>query len=174
MRCLKKCFTLAIVHFACLTSLAGEAEPESNEIERFPFKQGQAIFLPVELFGEKHQFEIDFKARRLPDAVTSETSICLFRVLQEALQNAAKHSGVRHFEVELSQTSREIQLTVADHGAGFDPKSALNGCGLGLTSMQERLRLINGSLSIRSKPGRGTRVYARVPFSSKAKERAAG
>jgi len=125
-------------------------------------------------FGEKHQFEIDFKAHRLPDAVTSETSICLFRVLQEALQNAAKHSGVRHFQVELSHTSREIQLTVADHGAGFDPKCALNGCGLGFTSMQERLRLINGSLSIKSKPGRGTRVYARVPFCSKPKERVAG
>jgi PAS domain S-box-containing protein len=125
-------------------------------------------------FAEKHQFEIDFKARHLPDAVTSETSICLFRVLQEALQNAAKHSGVRYFEVELSRTSKEIQLTIADQGAGFDPKGALNGCGLGLTSMQERLRLINGSLSIKSRPGRGTRVYARVPFSSKAKERAAG
>ncbi len=125
-------------------------------------------------FAEKHQFEIDFKAPPLPDAITSETSICLFRVLQEALQNAAKHSGVRHFEVELSRTSKEIQLTIADQGAGFDPKSALNGCGLGLTSMQERLRLINGSLSIKSKPGRGTRVYARVPVSSKAKERAAG
>ena len=125
-------------------------------------------------FAEKHQVEIDFQSHDLPDAITSETSICLFRVLQEALQNAAKHSGVRHFEVELSQTSREIQLTVADHGAGFDPKAALNGCGLGLTSMQERLRLINGCLSIKSKPGRGTRAYARVPFTSKPKVRAAG
>jgi signal transduction histidine kinase len=125
-------------------------------------------------FAEKHQVEIDFQSHELPDAVTSETSICLFRVLQEALQNAAKHSGVRHFEVELSQTSGEIQLTVADHGAGFDPKTALNGCGLGLTSMQERLRLINGCLSIKSKLDRGTRIYARVPFSSKGNARAAG
>jgi PAS domain S-box-containing protein len=125
-------------------------------------------------FAEKHQVEIDFQSHDLLDAVTSETSICLFRVLQEALQNAAKHSGVRHFDVELSQTSREIQLTIADHGSGFNPKAALNGCGLGLTSMQERLRLINGCLSIKSKPGRGTRVYARVPFTSKPMERAAG
>ena len=125
-------------------------------------------------FAEKHQVEIDFQSHDLSDAVTSETSICLFRVLQEALQNAAKHSGVRHFEVELSQTSREIQLTVADLGTGFDPKAALNGCGLGLTSMQERLRLINGCLSIKSKPGRGTRVYARVPVSLTGNARAAG
>ncbi|HEY4261079.1 MAG TPA: pepsin/retropepsin-like aspartic protease family protein, partial [Schlesneria sp.] len=57
--CLKRCFALAIVHFACLTTLAGEAEPQSNEIERFPFQQGQAIYLPVKLFGEKHQFVLD-------------------------------------------------------------------------------------------------------------------
>jgi PAS domain S-box-containing protein len=125
-------------------------------------------------FAEKHQVEIDFQSHDLPDAVTSETSICLFRVLQEALQNAAKHSGVRHFEVELSQASGEIQLTVADQGAGFDAKAALNGCGLGLTSMQERLRLINGRLSIKSKLDRGTKVYAHVPFSSQGNARAAG
>jgi PAS domain S-box-containing protein len=125
-------------------------------------------------FSEKQQIEIDFKASDLPDAVSPETSICLFRVLQEALHNAAKHSGVRHFQVELSQASGEIQLTVTDHGAGFDPQSALNGCGLGLTSMQERLRLINGRLSIKSERGSGTRVSARVPFKPKRSLRAVG
>jgi PAS domain S-box-containing protein len=124
-------------------------------------------------FAEKQQIEIDFRTSDLPEAVSPETSICLFRVLQEALQNAAKHSGVRHFEVELSQDSAEIQLTVSDHGAGFDPESALKGCGLGLTSMQERLRLINGCLSIKSQLGRGTRVNARVPFTAKPSVRAA-
>jgi hypothetical protein len=58
-RCLKRCFTLAIVHFACLTTLAGEIEPLSNEIERFPVKLGRAIYVPVELLGEKHQFVLD-------------------------------------------------------------------------------------------------------------------
>ncbi len=125
-------------------------------------------------FAEKHQVEIDFQTHDLPDAVTSETSICLFRVLQEALQNASKHSGVPRFEVELSQTRGQIQLTVTDHGAGFDPESALKGCGLGLTSMQERLRLLNGRLSIKSKLGRGTKVYARVPSKSERNARAAG
>ncbi len=119
-------------------------------------------------FAEKQQIEIDFRTSDLPDAVSPETSICLFRVLQEALQNAAKHSGVRQFEVELSQQAGKIQLTVSDHGAGFDPESALKGCGLGLTSMQERLRLINGCLSINSQLGRGTRVNACVPFSAKS------
>jgi len=118
-------------------------------------------------FAEKQQMEVDFRTNDLPDAVSPETSICLFRVLQEALHNAAKHSGARHFEVELSQASGEIHLTVTDHGAGFDPESALKGCGLGLTSMQERLRLINGCLAIKSQLGRGTRVKARVPYSPK-------
>lgn len=125
-------------------------------------------------FSEKQQIEIDFQTSDLPDAVSPETSICLFRVLQEALQNAAKHSGVRHFEVKLSQASGQIQLTITDRGVGFDPKSALNGCGLGLTSMKERLRLINGSLSIESQRGWGTRVDARVPFRAKSTVRAAG
>jgi len=125
-------------------------------------------------FAEKQQIEIDFQTSDLPDAVSPETSICLFRVLQEALHNAAKHSGVRHFQVQLSQTSGEIQLTVTDHGAGFDPQSALNGCGLGLTSMQERLRLIDGRLSITSERGSGTRVAARAPFKVKRSVRAAG
>ncbi len=58
-RSLKRFCTLAIAHFACLTTLAGEVEPLSNEIERFPFNQGQAIYLPVELLGEKHQFILD-------------------------------------------------------------------------------------------------------------------
>ena len=124
-------------------------------------------------FAEKQQIEIDFQTSDLPDAVSPETSICLFRVLQEALHNAEKHSGVRYFEVKLSQVSGEIQLAVIDRGAGFDPKSALDGCGLGLTSMQERLRLINGNLSIHSQVGEGTRVDARVPFSSKRNVRTA-
>jgi signal transduction histidine kinase len=124
-------------------------------------------------FAEKQQVEIDFQTHDLPNAVTPETSICLFRVLQESLHNAAKHSGVRHFEVQLWQASGEIRLTITDHGRGFDPENALNGCGLGLTSMRERLRLINGCLSIKSERGWGTRVDARVPFSSKRKLRAA-
>jgi len=125
-------------------------------------------------FSEKQQVEIDFQASDLPDAISPETSICLFRVLQEALQNAVKHSGVRHFEVKLSQASGQIQLTVTDRGVGFDPKTALKGCGLGLTSMTERLSLINGSLSIESQRGWGTRVDARVPFREKRTVRAAG
>ena len=73
---------------------------------------------------------------------------------------------MRHFEVRLWGTSGEIHLTVADSGAGFDREAAMKGAGLGLTSMQERLRLVGGALSIESQPRRGTTIHARVPFTS--------
>jgi len=96
-------------------------------------------------------------------------------VLQESLQNAAKHSGVRHFEVDLHGTPDGIQLTVSDLGAGFDLQDAINHRGLGLISMRERLQLVRGELSIRSQPGRGTTVVARVPIvAKKDSARAAG
>ena len=87
-------------------------------------------------------------------------------MLQEALQNAVKHSGVRHFEVQLEGSSTEIHLTVSDLGVGFDPDSALKSQGLGLISMEERLKLVNGALVVNSQPERGTKIHARVPLGS--------
>jgi signal transduction histidine kinase len=98
--------------------------------------------------------------------VPSEFSLCVFRVLQEALQNAVKYSGVRQFAVELRGTEREIQLTVSDLGVGFDPHEALNGHGLGLISMRERVYLAGGQIFIESRSGKGTTIRARVPFTS--------
>ena len=90
----------------------------------------------------------------------------MFRVLQEALQNAAKHSGVQFFRVNLSGTAGMVQLTVRDLGVGFDPDDAINSHGLGLISMRERLQLVSGEIFIESQPSRGTVIYARVPFNS--------
>jgi PAS domain S-box-containing protein len=114
-------------------------------------------------FGQEQKAEIDLRIFDLPNTLPSDISLCLFRVLQEALQNSAKHSGVRQFEVRLWGTPSEIHLTVGDSGAGFDP-TAPKGHGLGLISMQERISLLNGSFLIRSYPGAGTSVYVRVPF----------
>jgi signal transduction histidine kinase len=126
-------------------------------------------------FGGQQKMEIDFRGQTLRDPLSKEISISLFRVLQEALHNAAKHSGVRHFEVELLERSGEIHLTVHDSGAGFDRRATKEGGGLGLTSMRERLKLVDGELSIESQPGQGTTVHASVPISSEgATERAAG
>ena len=80
------------------------------------------------------------------------------------MQNAAKHSGARHFNVDLRGTAEGINLTVRDQGAGFDRQSAESARGLGLISMKERLQLVKGELSVKSEPGRGTTISARVPY----------
>jgi PAS domain S-box-containing protein len=115
--------------------------------------------------SEQHQVEIDFRDMAMPRSVPKEVSLCLFRVLQEALQNAMKYSGVRHIKVELRGTEGEIQLTVSDLGIGFDPQDAIHRRGLGLISMRERMQLVSGEISIKSQPGAGTTIHARVPFS---------
>ncbi len=118
-------------------------------------------------FGEHHKFEIDFESRDLPRQLPPDVSLCLFRVLQEALHNAAKHSGVKRFEVQLWGTSRDVHLTISDLGSGFDTESAMKGWGLGITSMEERLKLVKGELTITSQPKRGTTIHARVPLDLK-------
>jgi PAS domain S-box-containing protein len=115
-------------------------------------------------FGERQRLEIDFQTHDLPAVLPNHISLSLFRVLQEAVYNATKHSGAKSFEVKLWARLGEIHLTVSDRGAGFDAEAAMKGTGLGLTSMQERLRLVGGELSIDSKLKRGTTVHARVPF----------
>jgi PAS domain S-box-containing protein len=124
--------------------------------------------------SEQQKVEIDFSHTGIPHSLPKEISLCLFRVLQEALQNAVKHSAERHFKVELQGTSGEIQLTVNDLGVGFDQQDAINQRGLGLISMQERLRLVGGELSINSQPKRGTTIHARVPLRPTDSMRAAG
>jgi signal transduction histidine kinase len=88
--------------------------------------------------------------------------------LQEALQNAAKHSGVRQFAVSLKAALNEIQLSVHDTGVGFDLQKAMSGHGLGFTSMKERMKLIDGHLSIDLKPQGGTTIRACAPFRPKS------
>jgi signal transduction histidine kinase len=116
--------------------------------------------------AEQQKIEIHFSHAGVPNGLPKEVSLCLFRVLQEALQNAVKHSGVRYFTVELHGRSGEIQMVVGDLGVGFDQENAVNLRGLGLISMRERLQMVKGQLSIKSEPGRGTTIRARVPFGS--------
>jgi PAS domain S-box-containing protein len=118
-----------------------------------------------ELSG-RYQLEIDFSSDNISQEPPLEISVCLFRVLQEALQNAIKHSGSRHFRVSLNEELNEIHLKVSDSGTGFDLDEAMSGKGLGLTSMKERLRLVDGRLSISSEPQHGTTVCAHVPLLS--------
>jgi signal transduction histidine kinase len=114
-------------------------------------------------FGERQGMEINFTtdvASRIP----SEIGLTLFRISQEALHNAIKHSGVKRIEVQLSEHSNEIHLTISDAGKGFDTEAVKEGRGLGLASMEERVRLVKGTIAIESKPMGGTTIHVRVPF----------
>ncbi len=122
-----------------------------------------------QVFGTKQRAEIDFQTHDLPVPLSREISLCFYRVLQEALHNSLKHSGVRRFEVRFWGTADEIHLTVRDSGAGFDTEAAKAGRGLGLISMEERLKLLNGSFSIASQLQRGTTIHARVPFTGRSR-----
>jgi signal transduction histidine kinase len=125
--------------------------------------------------SDRQKIDIQFTHDLVPSSLPYDISLSLFRVVQEALRNAVKHSGVRHFEVDLRGTLYEIQLTVHDAGAGFDLTSTMTNPGLGLVSMQERTRLVKGTLSIVSSPSTGTTIQARVPLGSSSNVgRAAG
>jgi signal transduction histidine kinase len=125
-------------------------------------------------FAGRQRIEVDFLGD-VTSAVSAEISLTLFRVLQEALHNVIKHSGAKRVEVRLREDSGEIHLTVGDLGRGFEIDAGTQRKGLGLTSMQERVRLVNGTISIDSKLMGGTTIHVRVPFKSEhVVQRAAG
>ena len=125
-------------------------------------------------FAAQQKVKIDFSSRNVPDRLDEEISLCLFRILQEALSNAVKYSGVRHFEAQLAGSPAEVQLTIRDRGKGFNVEVAQGSSGLGLISMRERVSLVKGSISIHSKPMRGTEVEVRIPFGSQFKQAKVG
>jgi len=114
--------------------------------------------------SEQYKVQISFSHSEIPRNLPKEIALCLFRVLQESLQNAVKHSGAQEFTVEFRGRRGELQLSVIDAGRGFNLEDVANPTGLGLISMQQRLQLVNGELSIVSEVGRGTAIYARVPL----------
>jgi signal transduction histidine kinase len=124
--------------------------------------------------AERQNVQIDFRCEGIPKELPKEISLCLYRVLQEALQNAINHSGSPRLEVSLRGESNQIQLTVRDWGVGFDPAVAMKGRGLGLTSMKERLKLVAGELSVQSEPQRGTAIHASVPLKERREDGSAG
>ncbi len=117
---------------------------------------------------ERTGLRISLKAKDVPSAIPLEWSLCLFRVFQESLQNIVKHAKATEVLVKLSGASKGVGLSVIDNGKGFDAhdKSG-HQKGLGLISMQERLRLLNGFLNIHSRPPDGTKVCAWIPFQEK-------
>jgi PAS domain S-box-containing protein len=147
-------------------------ELDSSKLERLGAIGGMRSWCKE--FGERQRIQVEFKSPEAKISLPREIGLCLIRVLQEALHNAAKYSGVSRIEVQLWEDSGEIHLLVSDSGRGFDLETAMGGRGLGLTSMQERVRLIKGIIEIQSKPMSGTTVHVHVPLMSEHSQRAAG
>jgi PAS domain S-box-containing protein len=119
-------------------------------------------------FSKQFEVDVDFSERDVPAHLDKDVSLCLFRVAQEALQNAMKYSGVKQFSIDLFGMENAVQLVVSDAGVGFDVEEAKRDRGLGLVSMQERIHLVHGSFSVESKPWHGTKVIATVPVINKS------
>jgi len=107
---------------------------------------------------------IEFTHADVPMTLQKEISICLYRVVQEALNNVIKYSGAKEASVDLYCTGQDLLLRVEDFGKGFDVESANSKKGLGLLSMRERLRLVGGTVSIDSRIQEGTRIDVSVPL----------
>jgi signal transduction histidine kinase len=118
-----------------------------------------------------YKIPIRFTEPEFPPALAKDVELCLFRVAQEALANVVKHSQASSACVELGANAHGVFLRISDAGNGFDPDVKPVGAGIGLISMRERLRLVGGSLSVRSELMRETEVLALVPLPSTNKER---
>ena len=112
----------------------------------------------------RHRVEIECQAESIPSIVPPQVGLSVFRVLQEALENAIRHSGARQIEVRLKGQATHIELAVRDSGSGFDGSDAFKGPGLGLHSMRERLTLVGGTLSIDAHVNAGATIRALVPL----------
>lgn len=136
----------------------------SSKLELLGLAKTARIF--CEDFAAQQKVTVLFEESGVPSGIAASTSLCLYRILQEALHNAAKHSGTAVMTVRLRGIHEAVELVIEDAGTGFDVEAAKAARGIGLVSMQERAHLVGGSLSIVSSPGHGTRIVARVRFGS--------
>jgi PAS domain S-box-containing protein len=123
----------------------------------------RAIESECTAFMRRNPVEITFRKENVPDAIPDDIALCLYRVVQEGMKNIATHSGAKNCEILLKGDDHTVCLSVADKGIGFDPLAVRNMPGLGLSSMRERVQLVQGEFTIRSQPGKGTVINVCVP-----------
>jgi signal transduction histidine kinase len=123
---------------------------------------GLAIALQsyVEEFTKRERIRVTFTHRNVPETLPPEIATCLYRVAQEALRNVAKHAHAKRAAMTVWMSGASLHLSIKDSGTGFEPTERR---GLGLVSMQERVRAVNGVLTIKSQPGDGTQIEVEVP-----------
>ena len=115
-------------------------------------------------FAEQQEIRVDFADENVPRDVPPDTALCLFRIVQEGLRNIKRHSGADRAEVRLEYSGEKLHVSVADRGRGFDVNDRSPRSGIGILSMEERLRLLGGQLSITSQATDGTKIDAWIPL----------
>jgi PAS domain S-box-containing protein len=115
-------------------------------------------------FAQQQGIQVDVAHENIPRSVPPDVALCLFRIVQEGLRNVKKHSGSSRAEVRLEGSDDAIHLSLFDHGVGFDRHHPSTQIGLGMRSMEERLRLIGGRFELQSAPMKGTRIDVWVPL----------
>jgi signal transduction histidine kinase len=128
----------------------------------------QAVQAESAAFMNKTGIDLSIATEAIPDWVPPPLALCLYRVIQESLQNIAKHAGAKAATISLQGLCDGIRLRIEDNGAGFDPEEVRKRAGIGLSSMRERVRLLNGAINFKSKPGQGTQIEVTIPTGEKA------
>jgi signal transduction histidine kinase len=119
-------------------------------------------------FSARHEVDVRYMHDSVPLPLSSEVSLCLFRIAEESLTNIAKHSRAASARVQLSGRTDGLHMLIEDAGIGFDLQSLEHREGLGFVSMRERLRLLDGAVRVDSAPMRGTTIEAWIPAVSLA------
>jgi len=134
----------------------------SSTLENLGLVAGARAF--CEEFEGQQEIQVDFTHDTIPSGISGDVALCLFRILQEGLRNVKKHSGADQAEVRLEVIGDRLHLSISDHERGFDSKVRSSQSGIGIRSMEERLRLLGGKLQIHARPMEGTRIDAWLPF----------
>jgi signal transduction histidine kinase len=116
------------------------------------------------VFAKQQGMQVDFVHENIPRGVPADAALCMFRITQEALRNTKRHSGANRAEVRLEQLEGRLHLSVSDCGTGFNSNNPPAERGIGIHSMEERLRLLGGELQIQLRPMEGTRIDAWLPL----------
>jgi len=125
---------------------------------------GPALRSHCQEIAKRHGVQVQFSGADGIGAVHPDVAVCFFRVAQESLRNSVLHGGATQMTVTLGREGNDLDLTIVDDGQGFDVAAVRDsGCGLGLVTMEERVNLVGGRVSIVSEPGRGTTVRVHGP-----------
>ncbi|HTR24279.1 MAG TPA: ATP-binding protein, partial [Terriglobales bacterium] len=125
-----------------------------------------ALSAYCEEFSKVRGLPVECETDKSVEELSPGAALCLYRIAQEALGNAAKYSQAKKLEVRLTRANGSVRLLVADDGVGCDPEKILRSGGLGVINMRERVMQLHGAFEFDSAPGRGTRVRAEIPFRS--------